>query len=761
MIIITTITYLNHFDNSFHFDDIHTIVENPNIRSLKNIPTFFTDGTTISSLPQNQTYRPVVTTSLAFDYWLGGGYDLLYFHLTSFILFLIQGILIFLFVKKIIDISFENKYNFYVAAGITLWYMVHPVMAETVNYIIARSDLQSTFFVLLAFVLYQYSAFSKKYYLYLIPILIGTLAKPTAIMFAPLFFCYVLLFEENISFLSLFSKKLTPSILRVIKVVLPVIIFCLVLYIFHNSMTPDSFKTGSSDIYNYLITQPYVILYYFGSMILPIHLSADTDWVALETIWSFKFIIGALFVIILIIIAFYTSKTKKYIPISFGIAWFFIALAPTSSIIPLAEVMNDHRMFFPYVGLIISLGWSIKLLIDFIQRKYPFNTSYIPIIISSFLVIYAFGTYQRNKVWHDDESLWKDVTIKSPKNARGLMNYGITKMEKGEYDSAETHFKKALVIKPYYPFLHINLGILFNLKGNKTIAEEHFKKAIQYGGNYFNSWFYYGRFLWGEARNQESIEKLSKSLELSPYHIETRRLLMENYLELEEWDALNRLAHGTLQIEKDNKEAQVFLRASIQKISKLDIEEREIANAPSLEKYLNLSFKYYQNKQYQKCIETAEKALELKPTSFEAYNNICIANNLLGKYDLAIDACSKALDIKPDFDLAKNNLNDIFKRKNLINELKVLISEEPNETNYLNLSLQYFNYGLFENCIKTSKEGIIKHPTSDKLYNNLCAAYNSLKKWSKAVEVGKKGLEINPNNQLLRNNYNWAVKNGK
>jgi protein O-mannosyl-transferase len=54
------LTYSNHFNNSFHFDDAHTIENNAFIRDLKNIPKFFTDATTFSSVPDNQSYRPVV-----------------------------------------------------------------------------------------------------------------------------------------------------------------------------------------------------------------------------------------------------------------------------------------------------------------------------------------------------------------------------------------------------------------------------------------------------------------------------------------------------------------------------------------------------------------------------------------------------------------------------------------------------------------------------------------------------------------------------
>ena len=73
--------YANSFGNSFHFDDSHVIEDNLYIRSLANVPRFFRDASTFSALPQNSTYRPLVSTTLALDYWLGGGLDPWQFHL--------------------------------------------------------------------------------------------------------------------------------------------------------------------------------------------------------------------------------------------------------------------------------------------------------------------------------------------------------------------------------------------------------------------------------------------------------------------------------------------------------------------------------------------------------------------------------------------------------------------------------------------------------------------------------------------------------
>jgi tetratricopeptide (TPR) repeat protein len=72
--------------------------------------------------------------------------------------------------------------------------------------------------------------------------------------------------------------------------------------------------------------------------------------------------------------------------------------------------------------------------------------------------------------------------------------------------------------------------------------------------------------------------------------------------------------------------------------------------------YLTLSLRYYEAGQFEKCIEAAEKALEMQPDSAGAYNNICAAYNELELWDRGIEACTHALEIDPEFQLAKNNL---------------------------------------------------------------------------------------------------------
>jgi tetratricopeptide (TPR) repeat protein len=759
-IVAASLVYSNHFNNAFHFDDSHAIENNVFIRDIKNIPLFFKDATTFSSLPSNQSYRPIVSTTLAIDYWLGNGYDMFYFHLSAFVLFLLQVIIMFFFIFKIFTISYKNEWNFYIAAAASSWYLVHPANAETINYIIARSDLQSTFFIILGFIFYIFSPFSRKKHLYLIPVFIGGLAKPTAVMFAPLLFFYVLLFEEKMSLYQIFQKQYRKQLIKVIRTTLPSFIFCVIMYKFIDHMTPSTWESGGRSVFSYLITQPFVIVHYFTTFFAPFGLSADTDWEPLQSIADIRFFVGCAFIGLMVFLAFLFSKDLRLRPISYGIIWFFLALVPSSSVIPFAEVLNDHRIFFPYVGLVISVCWTIGLLL----LKYKKHTTKLPIkyeivlatLILTILCGYSYGTVQRNKVWKTEESLWYDVTQKSPKNARGLMNYGLSRMAQGDYNEAERCFTKAIEMWPYYSALHINMGVLHNAKGDKTLAEKYFKSATEFGGHQPDTWFFYGNYLLNDKRYAEAIPMLEKSVELAPAGLGGRNALMKAYNDSGEWDKLKTLAEGTLQIMPNYQEAKDYLSASINRKGKIEIMAEEIKKAPTAEKYFELSLLYYQAGKYKESVDAGLEAVKLKPDYADAYNNICSAYSLMKEYDKAIEACEKAIKAKPDYQLAKNNLADAINQRDKITNLEKAISDEPTPENYLDLSLKYYEQGLYEKSVEACKNAVKLKPDYAVAYSNMGAAYNMLKQWDKAIEACNKAIAIDPTFKLANGNLNWA-----
>ena len=107
LLLSVSLVYSNHFQNSFHFDDWHTITGNPYVRSLANVPRFFTDANTFSTLPANRGYRPLLSTTLAVDYWLAGGYKPSVFHVSTFVWFLLQLVLMY-FLFRALDSCFSR-----------------------------------------------------------------------------------------------------------------------------------------------------------------------------------------------------------------------------------------------------------------------------------------------------------------------------------------------------------------------------------------------------------------------------------------------------------------------------------------------------------------------------------------------------------------------------------------------------------------------------------------------------------------------------
>ena len=81
-----------------------------------------------------------------------------------------------------------------------------------------------------------------------------------------------------------------------------------------------------------------------------------------------------------------------------------------------------------------------------------------------------------------------------------------------------------------------------------------------------------------------------------------------------------------------------------------------------------------------------------------------------------------------------------------------LVNTAPSETNYINLSLQYYYSGKYRLCAEAANKALTYNPKSYAAYNNLCSAYNQLGLWSKAIVAGKKALEIVPGDALATNN---------
>ena len=675
--LIALAAYANHFQNDFHFDDSHAIVDNPFIREIRNVPRFFTDTRLSSTLPDHAMYRPVVTSSLALDYWLGRGLHPFYFHLSSFLWFSLLLILIFFLFRRLMDAADPAPSNLWIAALAAACYGLHPVIAETVNYIIQRADLYCTVVVVASILWFAARPAQRRLGLYLIPAAFAILSKAPALIFPAILFVYVFLFESEAEGSARWKASL--------GVCLPALFFAAGLAMLSSYMTPPAFNTGAISGSLYRITQPYIAVHYFKSFFLPTELSADTDWGYVSGALSTDAVIGYAFVLGLIGLAVWTARRREMRPISFGLWWFLLALLPTA-MVPLAEVLNDHRMFFPFVGLSLAVFWSLRL--AFVHAGFPARRRWVQAALAAaavLLIVEGAAAHIRNRVWHSEESLWRDVTEKSPHNGRGLMNYGLIFLNRGDFNQALGYFDKALAYTPNYFALEINLGVANAALRRDPIAEFHFRRAETLAPDSPEPYYFYGRWLGSVGRNPEAATQLEVAVRKNPLGIEARDLLMNVYAAQRNWPAVDRQAQETLLVAPKDVTARNFLNNQADRAAALPPPVFPVAqaappplpppaavkaattNAPpkpgSADAMLILSDAAFQAGRYSEAVLAAKRALALRPDFPEAYNNLSAAYNALHQWDEGIQNAMQAVRLRPDYQLAKNNLQWALSQK--------------------------------------------------------------------------------------------------
>ena len=686
------IAYANHFQNEFHFDDFHTVSNNPFIRELRFIPRFFTDPLLFSTLPDHATWRPLVSTSLAIDYHFARPIpgvrrliSLVPFHVSTFLWFLVQLILMFFLFRRLMDEADPHPSNIWTALLATACYGLHPACAETVNYIIQRGDLYSTLGLVASLLVFIAYPAQRKYGWYLLPAIAAYLSKAPALIYPFILLAYVWLFESQRE--SQPGKNASPQGLRnlLVRATMPVFLVTALGAILTAKMTPAAYNPGAASGFLYRVTQPWIALHYFKVFFLPTDLTADTDW-GYDLPFSVQALAGDLFVIALLAAAFYATRRRDTRPIAFGIFWFFLALLPTS-LMPLAEVTNDHRMFFPFVGLALAVFWTLRLVLFQETARLTRNPAWVRGAIAVLAVVFVAeiaGTHQRNNVWRTEASLWHDVTIKSPKNGRGMMNYAITFIP-ADYPTALNYLTIADRLLPDYYYTQINLGIAYGGLNRDREAEEHYQRAIQLSPNTAEPHIYFGQWLSGRLRVQEARRELEIAVRTNPLAINARHTLIQTYYQTNDRAALDNMIRSTLQVDPRDPVALRFrnlpsgagpqladatldgwgglppnllalVAGKTQSPPFAPLASTTASRRMGPEGLVNISAAFIKSKQYEEAMAAAKQATEMNPSFAPAYNNLAAAYMAMGRWDEAIVAAQQAVLLDSKFQDAKDNL---------------------------------------------------------------------------------------------------------
>ncbi|MBX3168527.1 MAG: tetratricopeptide repeat protein [Candidatus Eremiobacteraeota bacterium] len=565
---LVSLTYLNHFQGEFQFDDLHAVVDNPAIRTLSNIPRFFTNSRLFSPYATNQAYRPLTSVTLTIDYWMGGGLVPFYFHLSTFLAYLILLLSLAALLKQLCGDSRR-------AWLVTALFGVHPVCAQTVNYICQRSEVYVALGLVLATLFYA----RGRPWLSMVPYFFACLAKQNGIVFPALIVMYELFL----------GKKRFGRVLPFVAVA------GLYLAIMFQA-TSENFAVGSSEPQRYILSQPYVLMTYLRNCFWAGSLVGDSDMVALHPLEA-RAVIGYFGLLVYFVCMALARGT-----VGFGMSWFLVAQAPTL-LVPLDDVTNDHRMFVPYIGLAIVLCHMASS-----------KVSQYLLILTTPLLVWA--TIGRNEVWRTQESFWREVTIKCPRSGRGWMNYGLSQYWLDRNEAALQAFRRAEPLLPSdYSPIFLNYGEALAALGRHKEAEAYFRHGVEVDPG-ATPLYVYGSYLADQERIVDAYRVLKRAQEVGPTDTRSQERLKQFFHQLNSRAYASQTSTAYLKVallcylDQDYKSALKAIDYAIK------------LNPNDATAYSDAAACYLALGDWGQALQAAEKAVQLDPASLIAQENL-------------------------------------------------------------------------------------------------------------------------------------------
>lgn len=467
---LAVLAYFNAVDGSYHFDDGHSVVDNPFIRSTAHLLRFFTDPTAFSVLPQNQTYRPLLLTSYALTAEAAG---------TSARAFLTVNLLIHVgcvlvlqaLLRRVLPLLRQREDERLVLVASAL-FAVHPLLSECVNYVSARSESLCALLSLGAMLAYLRARERDG-----IASLIGAaalmfaafLVKPVAIAMP-----FAVLLLEAVAL----DRQDWPRIVRRwLWLAIPAALGMLLAA----RMTPPLAIASASGFsrLDYARSELPALLYYAALFAWPTQLNADHAFAGTTSLRDGSVLLALLVLACVLAFIVRAFSTRRNVAVAFGLAWFFIQLLPSSSVFPLAELVAERRVYLAAAGLCPLLAavllYGPGRFGTLAGRSHAATGWAVSAVTIGLLV---FLTHTRNQTWKSEETLWRDVAAKAPKSGRAHMNYGLTLMAQGRMAEAEPELRDAIRFAPYYSHAHINLGVWLLHQGHPAEARERLDHAI-------------------------------------------------------------------------------------------------------------------------------------------------------------------------------------------------------------------------------------------------------------------------------------------
>lgn len=710
--LLAGLIYSNTLSSPYHLDDESNIVKNSQIRSLSNFLDF-------------SGRRYVGFLSFALNYHLGK-LNVFGYHLVNLLIHITNGFLVYMLVLLLLKtprvLSPPSLYTAqdrtWIALSTALLFTAHPIQTQAVTYIVQRFTSLAALFYLLAVVCYLKGRLAESEkgsrYLWYGGALGSTLLamKTKEISYT---LPFMILLVESIFFQAFNWKRWATMFFFLLTLFIIPLSLSFTVGVTEDWLLPrENILIGRTD---YLFTQFRVIVTYLRLLVLPIEQNLDYDYPIYHSLLDPPVFFSFLFFSALLGLAIYLLFYSQFRLVAFGMIWFFLTLSIESSIIPISDVIFEHRLYLPSVGFMLAASTVIVGLLH--PRKVMMG-----ILIGVAVTILSVTTYQRNIIWKDDVTLWEDVVKKSPHKPRAYNGLGSAYMDQERLEEAVEAFKTALTLKPGFVRARYNLGRVHIKQGRFQEAIQEFKTALILNPRYAHVYYDLANAYKELGRLEDADRAYKTALTLKPDLAEGYNNLGVVYYEQGRLSEASVAFEKAVQLKPDYEKAFYNLANVYKDLGRLEEAIQAYKNALTLnpdyaDAHYNLGSAYIRLGRLEEAVQAYKATLTLKPDLAEAYNNLGAAYYQQGKLSEATVAFEKAVQLKPDYVRAHDNLGNVYldlgRLKEAIQEYQIVLSQHPDlaETHY-NLGNAYRRIGRIQEAIDEFQRALQLKPDFEK-----------------------------------------------
>lgn len=533
IVLATVLVYSNTLGASFQFDDAPNIVRNPWIRDLGNLWP-----------PSGRRWVGMLTFAL--NYRLGG-LDVLGYHLVNLAIHVVNALLVAglaaatLRAPGLRGAATGPLLHRYLPVSAGLLFALHPLATQAVTYVVQRFTSLATLFFLLSLLLYLRVRTSiedggpkgRAALLYALAVLAAALAMKTKEI------AVTLPLVATAGDLLLFPggrRRLLLLPLAATALLVPLGIAHEGRGLAEALADPSDLAAETRDIPRsvYLLTQPRVIARYLRLLVLPIGQNLDYDFPLATSLGEPAVLLSLALLAAVVgaaLVAFVRSRRAGRaagVLAALGVGWFFATLSVESSVIPIRDVIFEHRTYLPLAGAALTLA---TLLIATIERWRPAREPGLRVVAALVVVATPLGaaTHVRNRVWRDEVTLWTDVVAKSPNKGRPRLSLGYAYARRGRLDDAIREYREAIRLAPWLADAHNNLGAAHMAQGRVEEAMREYEEALRMDPRLAGAHNNLGAALLTRGDVPAAISSHLEALRLDPASSEARHNLGRAY----------------------------------------------------------------------------------------------------------------------------------------------------------------------------------------------------------------------------------------